>query len=100
MIPTTMGLALGERVRQLRVARGLSVIELARLSAMHPTSVTRLERGGRGHNPQLDTVLQLAEALGVKPTAIFSALDDLCVRPYDKSLTCWTTCALDRTSSG
>jgi len=55
----------GKRVRQLREKRGLTQEELAAKAHLHLNSVSLIERGQRGIS--LDTILELARALGVKP---------------------------------
>ena len=50
-------------VRQLRTAAGLSQEDLAGRTGLHPTEISRLERGVR--NPRLATIVRLARGLGV-----------------------------------
>lgn len=61
----------GRRVRQLRLARGLSQEALAELAGLHRTYVSSLERGQR--NVGLDNIHALADALGVTPASLFAA---------------------------
>ena len=58
----------GVRLRGLRVAAGLTQVELAARSGLTHESISRLELGHRG--PQAETVARLAEALGVAPGAL------------------------------
>jgi transcriptional regulator with XRE-family HTH domain len=53
----------GRRLRQLRLAAGLTLEKLAGLSGMHFQAIHRLERGER--LPSWETVCGLADALGV-----------------------------------
>lgn len=71
----TFAAAIGARVRALRVEREMSATELARRSGMPRQSVPRLEAGR--HEPTLETVLRLAAALDVPPTAILAVLDEV-----------------------
>jgi transcriptional regulator with XRE-family HTH domain len=60
--------AFGTRVRALRMHLGLSQEELADRAEMHSTYISQTERGRR--NVSLTTLLSLAEALEVEPTAL------------------------------
>ena len=62
------GPGFGDRLRELRLKKGLTVTELAELSGMTQPTISRLETGGR--SPSWETVIRLAEALGV-PTDSF-----------------------------
>lgn len=65
--------AFGDRMRELRVREGISQDGLAREADVHPTSIGRLERGGR--EPRLTTILRLAHGLGVEPGELVNGLD-------------------------
>jgi transcriptional regulator with XRE-family HTH domain len=65
--------AFGDRMRELRAREGLSQDGLARETDIHPTSIGRLERGGR--EPKLTTILRLADGLGVEPGELVNGLD-------------------------
>ena len=60
----------GERLRELRLARGLSQEKLAFKSGMHRTYLGSIERGER--NPSLKNIAAIAEALGVSLSQLFS----------------------------
>jgi len=62
--------AFGQRVRELRKARGYSQEELAHRAGMHYTYVGGIERGER--NPALANIGALATALGVSLAELFS----------------------------
>src|SRR5436305_555244 len=53
----------GQRLRELRLARGLSQAELASRAAITTNYISRLEGGGAA--PGIDLVARLASALGV-----------------------------------
>lgn len=53
----------GRRVRQTRIGRGLSQVDLARGAGIHVTYLSGIERGLR--NPSLDSIWRLADGLGV-----------------------------------
>lgn len=55
----------GEKVRELRVKRGLSQEQLAESSGLHRTYISSLELGKR--NVSLINIHALAKALGVTP---------------------------------
>lgn len=59
-------------MRELRAREGISQDNLARESGIHPTSIGRIERGGR--EPRLTTILRLAEGLGVEPGELVDQL--------------------------
>jgi transcriptional regulator with XRE-family HTH domain len=60
--------ALGRRVREARVRRGLTQLDLAQAAELSVAYVSLIERGGR--NPPLTTVVSLARALGVGVTEL------------------------------
>ena len=55
----------GEKVRELRIKKGLSQEELAELSGLHRTYISSLELGKR--NVSLINIYALANALSVTP---------------------------------
>ena len=61
---------LGLRLRQLREERGLSIAELAILTALAPSDITTMEAG------ELDipvtTIVALARALGTTPARLLT----------------------------
>ena len=64
----------GLRLRTLRIERGLTLDALAERAGMKHQNIVRFESGGR--EPNWQTVLRLAAALGVTPDA-FLPLDEL-----------------------
>lgn len=72
--PRAASIAFGQRLRGLRVERGISQDGLARRTGVHPTAIGRLERGAR--EPRLTTILHLARGLSEQPGAL---LDDLVI---------------------
>jgi transcriptional regulator with XRE-family HTH domain len=60
----------GERIRELRMIRGLSQEELAFKAGVHRTYLGGIERGER--NPSLRNILAIAVALGVELPELFS----------------------------
>jgi transcriptional regulator with XRE-family HTH domain len=65
--------ALGDRIRALRIHRGLSQEQLGHLAERHWTFVSAIERGGK--NPTLLTILDVARALRVHVTDLL--MDEL-----------------------
>ena len=55
-----------------RMRAGLSQEGCARLVGLHRTELSLLERGGR--RPRLDTLLQLAAAIGVEPRELVTGM--------------------------
>ena len=60
----------GRRIRQLRLAQGLTQEALADRAGLHPTYVGGVERGER--NVGFDNILKLARALREHPSALFA----------------------------
>jgi transcriptional regulator with XRE-family HTH domain len=60
----------GERIRDLRLAKGLSQEELAFRAGVHRTYLGGIERGER--NPALKNIALIADALGVTLSELFS----------------------------
>jgi len=59
----------GKRVRELRVATGLSQEELAFRSGVHRTYLGGIEQGKR--NPSLKNIAAIAKALGITLAELF-----------------------------
>jgi len=57
------GVRLGQRLRALRLAEGLTQAELARRTGIHRPNIARVEAGR--HTPSLETLARLASAIGV-----------------------------------
>jgi transcriptional regulator with XRE-family HTH domain len=55
--------ALGQAIRQTRLARGLSQEQVAHGADLHPTWISHIEGGS---NPAWGTVRRIASALGVE----------------------------------
>lgn len=56
--------AFGERVRTLRLKRGMTQERLAEEADLNSVQVSHIERGA--NEPKLTTIIRLARALGVK----------------------------------
>ena len=63
----------GQRVRTLRLERGLSQEALADAADLHRTHISLIERGGR--SVRLETVAAVAAALGVQPAELMPRLE-------------------------
>lgn len=61
---------IAERIRELRLQRGLTVQELAYRCDMERSNLSRIEAGRT--NPTLRTLCILCNALGVELNALFS----------------------------
>ena len=59
----------GLRVRELRLAAGLSQEQLAERAGLHRTYIGGIERGER--NVAILNIVQLARALRVRPSELF-----------------------------
>ncbi len=64
------GVRLGARLRELRVAAGLTQAELARRTGIHRPNIARVEAGR--HTPSLETLARLASAIGVPTTLVLA----------------------------
>ena len=60
----------GDRVRELRLSKGLSQEEFAFKVSIHRTYIGGIERGER--NPSLKNIAAIANALGVTLSELFS----------------------------
>jgi transcriptional regulator with XRE-family HTH domain len=65
----------GKRVRRLRRAAGITLRELASRAGLDLSTVHKLEQG-RIDNPRLDTLVALANALGVGVAALVEGAGD------------------------
>ena len=63
----------GENLRRCRRRANLSQEELGLRSSLHRTEIGLLERGGR--IPRIDTLVKLAGALSVPPSALIEGID-------------------------
>ncbi len=61
----------GDKVRELRIKKGLSQEQLAELSGLHRTYISSLELGKR--NVSLINIFALAKALGVTPDKLLKS---------------------------
>lgn len=72
---------IGQRIRQLRKAKGWSQPELARRAGLTEKTITNYETAARGvKDPPLSTVQAIADALGV-------TLTDLLAEPEPEAVT-------------
>lgn len=62
-------LLFGKKLKELRVAKNLTQIELAEKSGLHPNYIGMVERGER--NPSLINIDKLAKALNTSLPEIF-----------------------------
>ena len=62
----------GENLAREREAAGLSQEEVGIRAAVHRTEVSQLERAQR--TPRIDTLVKLAGALGVEPSALLDGI--------------------------
>jgi transcriptional regulator with XRE-family HTH domain len=74
----------GQRIKELRVERGLSKDRLAREADMHPTAVKRIECGER--DPRLTTIRRIAHGLGIEPGVLLDGWSPL-LAPGERRLT-------------
>jgi transcriptional regulator with XRE-family HTH domain len=65
---------LGKRIRMLRKARRLTQPSFAQLCNLHASHLSKIERGEA--NPTLQTLLGIANALGISPSKLFTGIQD------------------------
>jgi transcriptional regulator with XRE-family HTH domain len=63
----------GDRLRNLRKAKGLSQEELAEIAELHRNYIGGIERGER--NVALLNIIRLAQALEVSPSELLKGLE-------------------------
>ena len=69
---TNITVAFGQRIRQLRLAKGLSQENLGELCSLDRTYISGIERGRR--NVSLRNIALLAEALDVSLSQLFEGM--------------------------
>jgi len=67
----------GERIKTLRAAKGLTLYQLARRTGLQYTALKKIEEGKT--DPRADTLLKIARGIGVEPSRFFA--DDSALRP-------------------
>lgn len=73
MVANTKLKQFGERVRKLRMAKGLSQERLAELSGLHRNYIGGVERGER--NISILNILKLSKALEVSPSELLNEIE-------------------------
>lgn len=63
----------GQRLRQLRLERGLTATAVAREAGIARTTLHRIERGAHGASDEVK--VRLAKAIGVSPNRLFDLRD-------------------------
>ncbi|WP_339221086.1 helix-turn-helix transcriptional regulator [Paenibacillus sp. FSL H8-0332] len=67
--------AVGDRIRAIRKAKGLTQQQLAELSNLDDAYIGAVERGER--NFSIDTLEKIVAALNIQPLELFQNMDDL-----------------------
>ena len=65
----------GARIKELRLAKGLSQERLGELTGLHRTYVASAERGER--NVSLENICRIAGGLGCEPTDLLTGISAL-----------------------
>jgi transcriptional regulator with XRE-family HTH domain len=63
--------AFGERMKKLRLQKGLSQERLGDIAGLHRTYIGSIERGEQ--NISVDNIAKIAKALKVKPSHLFES---------------------------
>lgn len=66
--------SIGENLRRMRLAKGITQLELSRLSGVTPATISRIEQEVN-LNPRTDTTLKLADALKVAIAELVGSSD-------------------------
>jgi transcriptional regulator with XRE-family HTH domain len=69
-------LRFGSRIRHARTRHGFSQEMLARIAGLHPSTVSRIERGANRHGCDFHAIPRLAGALGVSCDWLFGRVGD------------------------
>ena len=64
---------LGQKIRTIRIERGLSQEQLAEIAHLHRTYIGSVERGER--NITIENLLKIARALNIKLNMLFDDID-------------------------
>jgi len=88
---TSYAREIGQRVRTVREARGLTQENLAHAAGMSRNQVQNLERNrtsapGQPANPTVETIFRIAWALDITPDALTPTLDGPPVEHYGATL--------------
>lgn len=78
---------LGQRIRNYRIAKGLSQEKLAELSKCHYTYIGQIERGEK--NATIESMVKIASALDVSLSEIFEKLDTQEIEMQSIPLKCY-----------
>ena len=63
---------LGQRIRNYRIAKGLSQEKLAELAGCHPTYIGQIERGEK--NATIESIEKISSALNISLSKLFEKL--------------------------
>lgn len=63
---------LGQRIRNYRIAKGLSQEKLAELSGCHPTYIGQIERGEK--NATIESIEKISSALNIPLSKLFEVI--------------------------
>lgn len=74
----------GARIKSLREAAGLSQNELARRAGVSQSGLSYIESGEK--SPSVDTLLRIADALGVTVSELLNAQGDTEMPPHIRAL--------------
>lgn len=67
---------ISDRIRSLRVEKGLKQKDLAKMAGVAPNTLSRIEQGK--FNPSLKTLSKLADALGINLSDFYSGVSLIC----------------------
>jgi transcriptional regulator with XRE-family HTH domain len=69
-----VGVRLGNRIRALRKAFGLTQVEVARAAGLCPPNLNRIEVG-KSSLPRVDTLISIAHAMGLRLVDLTEGVD-------------------------
>lgn len=77
-----IAIAIGQRIKELRIIRGWTQRELAVKVGSYKEIVNRLEHGGKGSCPSIKTILKYTKAFQVDPELIIEVIEEQRILSY------------------
>ena len=75
-------MTVGMNLKNIRVASGLSQIELSKISGVERAQLSKIEKGDQ--NVTIDTIEKLSSALNISPSTLFEIYETVSIHPFVK----------------